>query len=157
MLGIDIKNLYDFKQVFFVINGYYGYCLGYNIQEFKGIICDDEDYYLDKDLIEYFYSFVFDLYFCGYLLVNNLKLVKDGSDFLYIYILKGGFKIKEFFEERMLKDMINMDLLEQSINKFVSDFIFRVNFYFFKSRFFVFVFNFIFKKLILKYDNSLIV
>lgn len=73
MLGIDIKNLYDFKQVFFVINGYYGYCLGYNIQEFKGIICDDEDYYFDKDLIEYFYSFVFDLYFCGYLLVNNLK------------------------------------------------------------------------------------
>lgn len=57
----------------------------------------------------------------------------------------------------MLKDMINMDLLEQSIYKFVSDFIFRVNFYFFKSRFFVFVFNFIFKKLILKYDNSLIV
>lgn len=52
------------------------------------------------------------LYFCGYLLVNNLKLVKDGSDFLYIYILKGGFKIKEFFEERMLKDMINMDFLE---------------------------------------------
>lgn len=154
MLGSDIKNSHDPKQVPSVINGYYGYCPGYNIQEFKGIIRDDEDYYLDKDPIEYFYSPVFDLYPCGYLLANNSKLAKDGSDFSYTHTSKGGFKTKELFEERMSKDTINTDSSEQSTYKSVSDFTLRANPYPPKSRLPVPVSNPTFKKSTLKHDNS---
>lgn len=154
MLDTEIKNTHDPKHAPSVINGYYGYCPGYNIQEFSGIIRDDEDYYLDKDPIEYFYSPVFDLYPCGYLLANKSKIAKDGSEFSYTHPSKGGFKTKELLEEKMSKNMSNTDSSEQRTYEPVSDFTLRANPYPPKSRLPVPVSNPTFKKSTLKLDNS---
>ena len=143
------------KQAPAVVNGYHGYRPGYDFQSFSGIIRDDEDYYLDMDPIEYFYSPVFDLYPYGYLLNNKPSPGKHGPGPPNSRPLpvNGSLTNKVHFDDSVSKQASVKDSIETSTDQIISDFTLKANPYPPKSRLPVPVANPTFRKTQVKYGS----
>ncbi|XP_048774820.2 uncharacterized protein LOC125679553 [Ostrea edulis] len=136
-----------------VINGYNGYNSNHDAQTFSGNIRDDEEYYLDMDPIEYFYSPVFDLYPYGYMLSNHSKNVKTSKNHSYIYPPSEDIESKENVGNSFVTNIISADSNPRPL-KPVSDLTVKASPFPPKSRLPVPVTNPKFKKAVLKHDQS---
>ncbi|XP_062577598.1 uncharacterized protein LOC134239430 [Saccostrea cucullata] len=139
-----------------LINSYYNHSPGYEFEKFTGNIRDDEEYYLDMDPIEYFYSPVFDLYPYGYILKNQSKTIQTPKKYSNIYPSKGDFETKENQNDNFLSSKTTNETgsTDPKTPKPVSDFSLKANPFPPRSRLPVPIANPKFKKAIPKHDST---
>ncbi|XP_061165226.1 uncharacterized protein LOC133174179 [Saccostrea echinata] len=157
-LGKNMKNVQGTNPTHAptLINSYYNHSPGYDFEKFSGNIRDDEEYYLDMDPIEYFYSPVFDLYPYGYILKNQSKTVQTPKKYSNTYPSTGDIESKENLNDNFLTTKTTKETRDSDPRTLqpVNNLSLKANPFPPRSRLPVPIANPTFKKAIFKHDTS---